>query len=180
MAHLWTQDDSGWIVRTLSRKSYDLIALAAARATPPAGLHGETCGETAKLVRTDYAGSEVWALMSAPGAGVRVRCEELLSGLRVLCDRDEIRTRDGKQYFFSTEALAAVAPFENSEREVFCGRCRQRIEAGAPAVRCPGCGIYYDQSAELPCWTYADSCAICGRSTALNLGFAWSPEDGLE
>ncbi len=179
MAHLWTKDDAGWIAHALSRESYDIGAHAAARTAPLASLFIEGSGASAKLVRADFAGSEVWALIAAPGSGIRVGGEAPLAGLRVLRDRDEIRTPDGEQYFFSTEALATVAPFASNGREVFCGRCRQRIAVGAPAVRCPGCGVWYDQSTGLPCWTYADTCAFCAHSTAMNAGFAWSPEDGL-
>ena len=179
MAHLWTRDDSGWIAHTLSRKMYDLSAFGGARTVSSASTSGEARGATAKLVRVDFAGSEAWALMSASGSGVRIGGEKLPTGLRVLRDRDEIRSRAGEQYFFSIEALVAVTPFESPGRDVFCGRCRQRIASGAPAVRCPGCGVWYDENDELPCWTYAETCAFCGRSTALDLGFAWSPEDGL-
>jgi hypothetical protein len=179
MAHLWTHDDSGWIAHSLSRKMYDVGAFAVARTVLPAITSGEARGTIAKLVRVNFAGSEAWALMSAPGSGIRIGGEALPCGLRVLRDRDEIRTPVGEQYFFSTEALVAVTSFESLGRDVFCGRCRQRIAAGAPAVRCPGCGVWYDENDELPCWTYAETCAFCGRSTALDLGFAWSPEDGL-
>jgi hypothetical protein len=179
MAHLWTHDDSGWIAHTLSRKLYDLFAFSAASVASSASGSGEAGGAAANLVRAHCAGSVAWALMSAPGSGIRIGGEALPAGLRVLRDRDEIRTPDGGRLFFSTEALVAVRPFESPGRDVFCGRCRQRITAGAPAVRCPGCGVWYDQHDELPCWTYAETCAFCGRSTALDLGFAWVPEGGL-
>ncbi len=180
MAHLWTQDGSGWIAHTLSGKTYAVAAFAAPRAASPVSPSVEGCPAVAQLVRADCTGSEIWALMSAPGSCIRVAGEAVPAGLRVLRDRDEIRTPNGGRYSFSAESLAAVTPFDSSLRDVFCGRCRQRIAMGTPAVRCPECGIWYDQSAELPCWTYADTCAFCGRSTALDTGFAWSPEEGLE
>ena len=44
------------------------------------------------------------------------------------------------------------------------------------AVRCPQCGIWYHQHDQLPCWTYAPACGFCPQSTALDAGFAWTPE----
>jgi hypothetical protein len=106
------------------------------------------------------------------------------AGLCVLGDRDEIRM-GGELRYFSTETLASVEAFPGAERAVFCGRCRQKIEAGTPAVCCPGCGIWYHQdesanlaeSERLPCWTYSEKCAFCGHPTALDTVFAWTPEE---
>jgi LSD1 subclass zinc finger protein len=110
---------------------------------------------------------------------MRVNGCEVLAGLRVLADRDEIRTDDGIQCFFSTETLAVIEAFPGADREVFCGRCRQPIKTGASAVRCPGCQIWYhqDDSESLPCWTYTDKCNFCPNPTALDSGFMWIPED---
>lgn len=95
----------------------------------------------------------------------------------MLCDRDEIRVGTGVQYFFSSEDLASIEEFPAQERTTHCGRCRQPIKAGSPAVRCPQCNVWYNQSAELPCWTYSDKCAYCGHPTSLEAGFSWVPEE---
>lgn len=130
----------------------------------------------ARLVGTDVDGSRQWALIASTNADVRVNSGVVDGGLCVLADRDEIRIGDTAMYF-STESLATVEPFPGAERPVYCGRCRQLIDIGAPAVRCPGCGVWYNQSAELPCWTYSEKCVFCPTLTALDAEFAWSPEE---
>jgi hypothetical protein len=78
--------------------------------------------------------------------------------------------------FYSTERLALVEEFPGANAPAYCPRCKQAIASGHPAVKCPGCGVYYHQSNELPCWTYTDVCALCPQSTALDAGYQWSPE----
>ena len=94
-------------------------------------------------------GSKVWALIVSANSNSRVNSRLLPAGLCVLADRDEIRF-GGEVQYFSTETLAAAVDFPGADRPVFCGRCRQQIDAGTPAVCCPGCGIWYNQSGELP------------------------------
>jgi len=180
MAHLWTQSASGWGVRKLCAA---LCALSESSPRPhafarhPGDEQPGATGETATwLIGAAAGGSRVWALVASANCGVRVNGRAVLAGLCVLADRDEIRT-SGAHYYFSTETLAAVEEFPTPERPVFCGRCRQQIEVGSPAVCCPGCGVWYNQSADLPCWTYADKCTFCGHSTALDAGFSWTPEE---
>ncbi|MGD0293340.1 MAG: hypothetical protein ABSB30_05755 [Terracidiphilus sp.] len=176
MAHLWLQDTISWRAQRLDAAQYEL----AASPTPQAveAPMGTACGETARLIRTDKSGMPAWALIASHNAGVRVNSRGVTAGLCVLSDRDEIRIGNGSQYFFSTETPATVVPFPGADRTVYCGRCREPIEAGAPAVRCPNpsCGIWYNESAELPCWTYSDKCSFCGYPTA-DAGFSWTPED---
>jgi hypothetical protein len=129
-----------------------------------------------RLISTGVGGWRVWALVSPWGSDIRVNGRAVLAGVHVLDDRDEIRTEDGTKRYFSAEMPATIEEFPVPGRPVFCGRCRQQIDAGSPAVRCSGCGVWYNQSAELPCWTYSDKCAFCGQSTALDAGFAWAPE----
>jgi hypothetical protein len=175
MAHLWLQDAEGWWARRLDGSLYDLasvpipLAAAAAAAT--------FSGKSAQLIRTDSSGMPAWALISARNSGVRVNSREVAAGLCVLSDRDEIRTSDGTQYYFSTETLASVVAFPGAERAVYCGRCREPIAAGAPAVCCPRCCIWFNESAELPCWTYTEKCPFCGYPTALDAEFSWTPEE---
>jgi hypothetical protein len=183
MAHLWTQDETGWNAEKLVSLVFDLGSIGALLPAGASGV-GES-GELARaagagfgrLVKTGEAGAGGWALVASPGFGVRLNGRAPTAGLRVLADRDEIRVGVSGRYFFSTESLAVVEPFPGVERDVFCGRCRQRIEKSAPAVRCPSCGVWYDQSADLPCWTYAEKCVFCEARTALDAGFLWTPEE---
>lgn len=174
MAHFWTQAANGWEAKKLDLGQYDLAAIRG----PQAGdaTSGTASAKVARLIRVDTGGTRVWALASSRDTDIRVNGRAVLAGLCVLADRDEIRM-GGTQYYFSTETLAAVEEFPSLERPVFCGRCRQPIKAGSPAVRCPGCGVLYNQSAELPCWTYSEKCTFCGHPTALDAGFTWTPED---
>jgi hypothetical protein len=108
-------------------------------------------------------------------------------GARLLCDKDEIVVRvNGSpaalHCYFSTERQAEVVPFPGADGvEVRCARCRQPIEKGQMAVRCPnpGCGVWHHQDAEsnLLCWNYGAVCALCPHTTHLDGTFRWTPED---
>jgi hypothetical protein len=174
MAHLWIQSTSGWGAQKLDAAQFDLAAIQA----PQAGdaRLGTASAAVTQLIRSDASGSQVWAVVASRDSDIRVNGRAVLAGLCVLADRDEIRT-NGKKYFYSTEALATVQAFPGADRPVFCGRCRQQIGGGAPAVCCPGCGIWYNESIDFPCWTYADKCTFCGHPTPLDSGFSWTPEE---
>jgi hypothetical protein len=177
MAHLWLQVSDGWGARRLDAAQYELssVPIPIAEDAPIIS----PSGKAAQLIRTDRSGMPAWALIASPNSGVRVNSRGVPAGLCVLSDRDEIRTGDGIRYYFSAETLATVVPFPGSDRPVYCGRCREPIEVGAPAVRCPGpgCGIWFNESPDLPCWTYTDKCPFCGFPTPLDTGLSWSPED---
>lgn len=174
MAHLWVQGAGGWEAQKLGAA---LFALSAGAASQAADIAARSPRVATYLVGADAGGSHIWALLTPRSSRARVNGREVLAGLCVLADRDEIRTADGGRYFYSTETLAAVEAFPPSGRAAFCGRCRQQIEAGSPAVCCPGCGVWYNQSAELPCWTYSEKCSFCGHPTPLDAGFTWIPEE---
>lgn len=171
MAHLWMQSTKGWVAEKLDAAQFDLAPMQTGDG------QSATSEGVAQLMRTDTDGSRVWALVASGNSDVRVNGRALLAGLCVLADRDEIRTRGGVQYFFSTETVAKVMKFPGSDRPVFCGRCRQQIDVGSPAACCPICCVWYNQSSDLPCWTYDEKCAFCGHATALDAGFAWTPEE---
>ena len=101
------------------------------------------------------------------------------SGLVVLQDRDDIRLPGQvESIFFSAERQPMIEPFaDTATAGAVCPRCPQRLADGTPAVRCAGCEVAFHQSAELPCFTYAEHCPVCGAATALDAGFRWSPED---
>lgn len=170
MAHLWIQSASGWNALGLNGAGFDLASL------PMKGRLGAPAGLAGKIVQAGGGGAKVWALVAARDVDVRVNCREVLGGLCVLADRDEIRA-GGEVCYFSAETLPAAEAFPGLDRLVFCGRCRQQINALSLAVCCPGCGIWYNQSPDLPCWTYSDKCAFCGHPTALDSGFTWTPEE---
>jgi len=174
MAHLWIQEAGEWGAQRLDEAGFDLAAWTSrrARGADPSA----PAPAAARLIQAGTAGSKSWALIASQNSGVCVNSRKVIAGLRVLADRDQIRIGSETQYF-STETLAVVEDFPGSDRPIYCGRCRQQIELGAPAVRCPGCGIWYNQSPDLPCFTYSEKCTFCGYPTALDSGFAWTPEE---
>ena len=143
-------------------------------ASPPSDAGGLPA---AILARAANGGADSWAVLASPTIEVRVNGYPVSGGLRAIADRDEIRVNGSGVVFFSTETLARVEEFSGAERPVFCGRCRQQVNKGDPAVRCPQCGIWYNQSDKFPCWTYAEKCAFCPQATSLAAGYNWVPED---
>jgi hypothetical protein len=115
--------------------------------------------------------------MRVAPAGVRVNGQPLCTGIRVLQDRDELYVDGLGRAFFSAERRTCVVPFAAAARPATCPRCKQVIVEHAAAVQCPQCRIWYHQSDELPCWQYAERCALCDQSTAMEAGFRWSPVD---
>ena len=91
--------------------------------------------------------------------------------LRMLDDRDEI-CLNSETVYFSTEASAKIVSFAD-DTELFCGRCKGKMAAGAPAVRCPRCGAWHHETEALHCWTYDSRCSCCELPTA---GVPWEPE----
>lgn len=191
MAHLWVHGAEGWEAQELKGKRFDLAALPSLRAPRHEEVLVESretaseqrvagCGP-AWLIAAEAGGPPVWALVAARSSKATVNGCPPVAGLRVLSDRDEIRIGAESRMYFSTESLAAVVPFpasEHPEHVVRCGRCRLPIALGAPAVRCPRCALWFHQSADSPCWTYAPECGdFCGQPTALDAGFSWMPED---
>ncbi len=171
MAHLWMKSTDGWDAVKLDGGAFDLVRVASA---PPPENDGAGRA-TAQLVRSDGEGTKIWTLIASAHSSVRVNSRVVPAGIRVLAHGDEIRIGAEARYF-STETLAAIEPFPGADRPAYCGRCRQPIEIESPGVCCPGCGIWYHQDAELPCFTYTEKCMICGRATALDAGFTWVPE----
>lgn len=157
MAHLWNVDDSGdWKLTMLVDDEFALDA--------------------SLLVRRVGGRADEWALVSPAHKDTRVNGVRVMTGLTILTDRDEIRPAGGPTWFFSTETQARVEPFPGSEARGFCPRCKLRIAEGTPAVHCPGCGLWYHQCDEFPCWTYASQCSACPQPTELGAGCRWTPE----
>jgi hypothetical protein len=167
MAQLWTRASSQWAVLALTGTRFALadLPLAAGAARP-----------AAVLVRGSADDRADWQLLARPSSGVAVNGLPLAAGMRTLLDQDEIRVPSLGALFFSTERLARVEPLPVAGHDVACPRCRQPIVPGTPAVRCPGCEVWHHGSAELPCWSYAATCALCRQETAADAGYKWTPE----
>jgi hypothetical protein len=121
------------------------------------------------------SGQDGWLLLTSGQIRVSINGDRLDLGIRALRDKDEIRANESTM-LFSNDQLARVLLFPGIGRPCKCPRCQLEIEIGSPAVRCPSCGIYHHQSEDSPCWTYAEKCTICGRSTSLGEGSLWTPE----
>jgi hypothetical protein len=176
MAHLWMPDEGGdWNVLSLNGADVDLTALLSGEKPRPE--NGAEAAPRALLLREPSAGSSGWLLVTTKGCRARVSGMSVATGIRRLSDRDEILLHGLGRCYFSTETLARIEPLSEEAATGCCPRCKQGMTVGQPAVRCPGCGVWHHQSNELPCWTYAERCAICGGSTALDAGFSWTPEE---
>lgn len=170
MAHLWIRQTDGWAILPLERATLTLEDVRRVARPDAIGT------DRAALCRTRQ-GREEWHLVAASGSTIAVNGLPLSAGLRTLLDRDEIRAPGLGRVYFSAERLANVEPLPDLAHDASCPRCRQRIEPGAFAVCCPGCDLWHHQSEDLPCWTYAATCAMCQQSTAAHAGFRWMPED---
>lgn len=173
MAHLWITDDAGeWGALPITGEEMDLSA------DPPRAAAGGSVPRAA-LVRGREGAGEEWLVMAGPDAPIRVGGSPVPTGLRVLDDKSEVGRPGRAPVFLSTERQLRVEPFTGAERQRECPRCKQPIATGTPAVRCPdpSCGYWHHQTDDLPCWTYASTCACCAQETTMNAGFSWAPED---
>jgi hypothetical protein len=178
MAQLWMQDQSSgaeWVVMPLSEGAFALAPGDALPVRPRRA--GTDCVGAALLLCSRGPEGEAWLVMGATQAGVRLNGAPLRTGVRVLQDRDELDVDGLGRVFFSEERLVRVEPFPGGERPVFCPRCKQAISAGSASVQCPQCRVWHHQCDDLPCWTYAERCALCDQPTALDAGYRWTPEE---
>jgi DNA-directed RNA polymerase subunit RPC12/RpoP len=176
MAHLWIQNKTRkWAVSPLSGLELTLRSIVADSIIQ--GVAADGIPEDVHLIRAGNDNQEEWSILAAMESGVTVNGIPLLLGLQVLKDRDEIRWDQDGSAFYSSEELAAIVDFPTEDRKIFCPRCKQQIAPETPAVRCPRCGIWHHQSEQLPCYTYADKCAVCSRETNLDGGYDWIPEE---
>ena len=174
MAHLWITNDAGeWIIEPLDAGLVALSGLAVDRAADESGRIPDA--KSVLIVRALGPTTESWVLMAGAGADARVNGVPAVEGIRVLSDRDELVV-NGQRRYFSTEVLARVTAGPARETPPLCPRCQQAIQTGSEAVRCPHCGVWHHESAALPCWTYADTCAVCPQPTDLSAGYRWMPE----
>ena len=174
MVHLWVETDEGWGALELGDEPVVIDGQGEHGVRPLGQLRPPP--EAALLRPCD--GGKGWVLLADPAtADVRVNGERLASGARVLEDRDGLLV-NSRRLFFSTERLARIEPLPQTAGQPRCPRCQQDIATGHPAVRCPNpqCGARYHQSDELPCWTYARKCVVCGWPTEISDGYQWTPE----
>jgi hypothetical protein len=176
MAHLWrTSGAGGWEPVGLDGHAFVLDGAASLRQW--AASDAAPVDASATLVRrAGGLAGETWALLARPEAGIAVNGTPVDLGVVVLADRDAIGWPFAPPLFFSTERLASVAPYPPGGRG-FCPRCKDPIESGAAAVRCPGCGVWHHEFEGRLCWTHIDQCASCPQVTALDAGFRWTPEE---
>ena len=143
--------------------------------------HEHFSGIAGLLLLRSHDGPDVerWVLLTTRHGGTRVNGESLPVGMRLLEHRDAIGLGPGRTVFFSSEEVAKVAPYLGTAEGACCSRCRDLLEQGQLVVRCPapGCGFIHHESADHPCWTYADGCAACGHPTDLNAALQWTPAD---
>ncbi|MGH7560440.1 MAG: hypothetical protein ACRENB_05410 [Gemmatimonadales bacterium] len=163
MAFLWIRTPS-WTARLLDRDEAELGMC-------------EGDGPAARLIRDEE--HDLWAMIAGGRDRVWVNGIEPLAGMQVLEDRDEVLIAGGERIYFAADGLPRIESYSGAPEELLCPRCRQPLEAGAPAVRCPRhrCGLWHHQSAGLPCWTYSPTCAQCSHPTALAAAVRWQPED---
>ena len=188
MPQVWVQDSggAGWAIVPLTGGVYGMSERALS-AIGGSGCGLDEPGPAAMLVRRDAGPQEHWLLLARKGAHIQVNGSPLVLGARFLCDRDEIVVRvNGStaalHCFFSTERQAEVVAFPGANgAEVRCPRCKQPLEQGRMAVRCPNpaCGVWHheDQERNLLCWTYGPTCTLCPHPTRLDGSFRWTPED---
>jgi len=176
MAHLWVRDETeNWAVLPLEHDAFSLNAESTRPIARRLG-DGEALSEVL-LIRSDSGQANSWVLIANATSGVSVNGIPLATGIRVVSDRDQIRVPGAREFYFSTETLARIEQFPGSEQTIFCPRCKQEIEKGTSAVKCPGCGVWHHETDELNCWTYAEVCALCAQPTDMSSGFRWTPEE---
>lgn len=178
MAHIWIPNQAQtWAAIELDTAAVVLTPNPPHVATEPLP---PAAGPRVWLVQVPGQGDETWVLLSEDSASVAVNGAGVTTGIRVLADRDEIRSPYFGRLFFASERLARIEPFPGSAQTACCPRCRQPLEQGAPSVKCPAarCGIWHHQGPPpLDCWTRRHHCALCAQPTELDRGYGWSPEE---
>jgi uncharacterized protein YbaR (Trm112 family) len=176
MAHLWVKNESEqWAVLPLEADAFVLTA------NPPVPLRNLAVATESVskvlLLRQLRAEETSWVLISGRERDVRINGAQLTLGVQTVADRDEINIEGAGTLYFSTESLARVEPYPVSAQSLYCPRCKQAVESGSAAVKCPQCRTWYHQSEELPCWAYSETCALCPQPTDLAAGFRWTPDE---
>jgi hypothetical protein len=168
----------GWAVAILADNAYSLGGSETETLRPDRlGPESDRAEATSPLLMNsrDVDGVECWIVVDKAGSGLRVNGVRVTTGARVLRNRDEMRLAGvpGRAWF-SDECKTEVTAFDGPEGST-CPRCKVEIKSASMSVRCPLCRVYYHQSAEYPCWTYAVTCAFDPQPTDLEANFRWTP-----
>ena len=187
MAHLWVKarnlEEQVWALVPLNDDAEGFL-LAPEEAAPVRIRRGENADSgLPALFHVKETGMNGWVLITPASTALHVNGVPMATGVCVLRDKDEILCDSLGRRYFSIESRICVEPFPGGERAFMCPRCRLEIEKGCHAVRCPSCNVWLHQTEDaidtarnLPCWTYAERCAVCNWPTDLNAGPRWTPE----
>jgi uncharacterized protein YbaR (Trm112 family) len=176
MAHLWVKTDSEqWAVLPLEADAFALTTNPPSPLNNPSGV--DNAMSRVVLLRQARAEETSWVLIAGAERDARINGDHLMLGVRTIEDRDEIHIEGTGTFYFSTESLARVESFPGSKESLYCPRCKQAVESGNSAVKCPQCRTWYHQAEDLPCWVYAETCALCPQATDFDSGFRWTPEE---
>jgi hypothetical protein len=138
-------------------------------------------GIGSQLIEFVAQGRRRAALLVRDGVAAFVNGEQVIGGLRVLANQDEIYSPP-ERFWFSTEERAQIERLENPEgRAVRCALCRDEIAVGEEFVKCPRCARRFHQSSgpgadTRRCFTYKETC-VCDHPTTLSGEFAWTPDN---
>lgn len=175
MANIWQNYEDNWVRQPLGSH---YAVLPTQQGLPIQNLqefpHNADQTTIANYERGDT--TPLWVLLSGTKSRARINGKILSGGIHRLSDRDEVSFDGNSLLYFSTEEVATVEPFPVSDHPVFCARCRQSIEHGTSAVKCPSCGHWCEQSESKPCWKYGPTCPLCDQPTAFDTGLRWTPE----
>ena len=136
------------------------------------------CGAVLAYPSSSNTRAATWMLLASADSAVRINGALLESGIRVIADRDAIGVPDMATMYFSTERLACIEAYPESE-PVFCARCKMMISKGDSVVCCPQCGVWHHE--QVPegrgCWRYGPTCALCDQPSDLDSArYRWTPE----
>ena len=188
MAQLWIpwlqehQDEneessSKWAIARLPEDSWAFVLTDDPGLPVRLGGKGRSGSVVAYLVRIGDRQKERWVLQSPEREKIRVNGYPLVGGIRVLEDLDELRTQTTGRIYFSLEKTPRVEPFPGRVELTTCARCKGTIAKGDPSVECPQCNTWHHEGTEMPCWSYAEKCALCDQLTRFDAAFRWTPEN---
>lgn len=142
----------------------------------PFALRGTDARDTGASLRSAGAGG--YYLLAPASAAALVNGRPVLLGISALKDKDELAVPGETPMYFSMEQRVQVEAYAG-EPGGTCLRCASSIEAGSPAVQCPGCQKWYHQRPDRLCFSYGDHpiCVECGADAVVSDEFRWVPEE---
>jgi hypothetical protein len=188
MAHLWIPSQqnhegenearrSEWTIARLPGDAWAFVLTDDPRQPVRLRGKGRSVSVVAHMRRIGDRQNEMWVLQSPKSEEVRVNGFPLIAGIRVLEDLDEVRIQATGRIYFSNEETPRVEPFPGREEATPCPRCKGTIAKGDTSVQCPQCKTWHHEGTEMPCWSYAEKCALCDQLTRLDTEFRWTPEN---